>query len=454
MTDISSIFKAYDIRGLVGTELNAELVENIGRAFADWLPKEGPIAVGYDMRPSSPLFAEALIKGLTAQGRDCWNIGMVSSDMVYFAPGKFPELAGGVMITASHNPAEYNGIKFCREEALPVGLESGLAEIRDKALAADFKPEAEKPGSETKKDIMDVWIEHVLSFIDTKKVKPFRVGIDAANGMVGYTWQFLTKHLPIEVFPLYFEPDGTFPNHEANPMKVETLKDLSELIVREKLDFGLAFDGDGDRFALVDEKGQPVSGSMTFALLVEYVMKHNPGTKIVHEVRTSHSTINLIKELGGTPVRSKAGNTIIKEVTRQHDAAFGGETTGHFMFRDNYFVDSAMVAAAVSIEVLSEADFTLSEFVAKHDTAQSVPEFNITVTDKDATIEAVLAAFQDVPGIETSRLDGLTIDFPDDSWFNIRPSNTEPLMRINAEAKTQADLQHLIDTITTAVSKP
>lgn len=452
MSDLASIFKAYDIRGLVDGELTPELVNSIGKAFADWLPKEGPVVVGYDMRPSSPELAEALIAGLTAQGRDCWNIGMVSSDMVYFAPGKFPELAGGVMITASHNPAEYNGVKFCREEALPVGLESGLAEVRDKALAGDFKPAAATPGSVTQKDLMPTWIEHVLGFIDPAKIKPFRIGIDAANGMVGYTWPFLSKHLPIEVVPLYFEPDGTFPNHEANPMKVETLKDLGELIVREKLDFGIAFDGDGDRVALMDEKGVPVSGSMTFALLSEYVLAHNPGSKIVHEVRTSHSTINLIKELGGTPVRSKAGNTIIKEITRQQGAAFGGETTGHFMFRDNFFVDSAMLAAAVAIEVLSESKLTLSEFVAKHDTYKYVPEFNIEVADKDATLAAVAAAFKDVPGTESSTLDGLTIDFPDDSWFNIRPSNTEPLMRINAEARTTEDLERLLETIKTATA--
>ncbi len=450
MADLSSIFKSYDIRGKVGEELTPEIVCKIGRAFADWLPESGPVAVGHDMRPDSEALAAALMDGIRQQGRDCWDIGLVSSDMVYFSPGKFPELAGGAMITASHNPGEYNGIKFCREQALPIGLSLGLSDIRDAVLAEDFKPAADTPGQVTKKDLMQDWINHVVSFVDVDTIKPFRVGIDAGNGMVGHTFPQLAKHLPIAVAPLYFELDGTFPNHEANPMKVETLSDLSALIQKEKLDFGIAFDGDGDRMALIDEHGTPLSGSMTAALLSEYALQKYPGGIIVHDLRVSRSTLELIENLGGKTVRSKVGNTIIKSLSRQNDAAFGAEITGHFMFRDNYFVDSGLLAALIAIEVLSEADFTLSEFVQRYDIYKHQPEINLHVEDKQAALQAVAAKFQDA---ELDYLDGLTASYPD-GWVNLRPSNTEPIMRLNAEAKTDERLKQLLDCVIGAATKP
>jgi phosphomannomutase len=449
MSDIRAIFKAYDIRGKVGTELTSEVCENIGRAFADWLPADGPVVVGHDMRPDSVDLAAALTRGINMQGRDTWDIGLVTSDMVYFAPGMFPELAGGAVITASHNPGEYNGIKFCREGALPVGIESGLAEIRDTALGDQLPEPAAKPGSVIKKDLLQTWIDHVLTFVDVKRIKPLRIGVDAGNGMGGLTMPKLAERLPIEVFPLYFELDGTFPNHEANPMKVETLKDLSALVVKEKLDFGIAFDGDADRFALVDEHGTPLTGSMAYALLSRYVIENHPGATFVHDPRLSRGAIDLVHRLGGKTVRSKVGNTFIKEVVQKENAEFGGEITGHFMFKENYFVDSALLAALIAIEVMSEADYTLSEFVKETDTYAHLPEINLVAEDKQAVMEKVADAFE---GADIDWFDGLTASYPD-MWFNLRPSNTEPVMRLNAEAKTHEQLTDMIARVREAAKE-
>jgi len=449
MDDIRAIFKAYDIRGKVGSELTPEVCENIGRIFADWLPKDGPVVVGHDMRPDSTDLAAALMRGINTQGRDTWDIGLATSDMVYFAPGEFPELAGGVMITASHNPGEYNGIKFCREGALPVGIESGLAEIRDLVLAGDPPEPAAKQGAVIKKDLLQTWIDHVLTFVDTKRIKPLRVGVDAGNGMGGLTMPRLAERLPIELHPLYFELDGSFPNHEANPMKVETLQDLSDLVVREKLDFGIAFDGDADRFALVDEHGTPLTGSMAYALLCEYVLGQHPGATFVHDLRMSRGALDLIHRQGGKTVRSKVGNTFIKEVVRKENAEFGGEITGHFMFKENYFVDSGLLAALIAIEVMSEADFTLSEFVQHTDTYAHRPEINLEAEDKQAVMQKVAESFKDA---DIDWLDGLTVGYPY-GWFNLRPSNTEPVMRLNAEAKTREQLDGLIVRVKTAAKE-
>ncbi|HSX23891.1 MAG TPA: phosphomannomutase/phosphoglucomutase [Candidatus Saccharimonadales bacterium] len=442
MDNLGEIFKSYDIRGKVGSQLNPAVVKAIARVFADWLPTEGPIVVGHDMRADSRTLADELIQGLVEQGRDVWDIGLATSDMVYFSPGKF-DLAGGAMITASHNPGEYNGIKFCREKALPVGLESGLDEIRDRFLADKVSAKASTPGKAIKKEVLSDWISHVMSFIDPAKIKPFRIGIDAGNGMGGLTAPLFAAKLPIDVTPLYFELDGTFPNHEANPMKVETLSDLSTLIKNQKLDFGIAFDGDADRMALVDEKGQPVTGSMTCALLSKYVLEKYPGSTIVHDLRMSRSTVDLIHKLGGATNRTKVGNTIIKEAARKYDAAFGGEITGHFMFKDNYFVDSGLLAAAIAIEVLSEADFTLSEFVGTYDTYVHTPEINLHADDSKAALETIASTFSDG---EIDWLDGLTVQY-EDAWFNVRPSNTEPVMRFNIEAKTKEQLDELVTKV-------
>jgi phosphomannomutase len=443
---VSDIFKAYDIRGKVGTELTAEIVHRIAQAFADWLPTEGPVVVGHDMRKDSADLAKAFMDGVRSQGRDVWDIGLASSDMVYFAPGKF-DLAGGAVITASHNPGEYNGIKFCREQAIPVGIESGIAEIRDRAMDDAPFPSAVKEGKTIKKDMLGPWIDHVMTFLDIKRIKPFRIGIDTGNGMCGLTVPEVVKRLPITIEPLYFELDGTFPNHEANPMKMETLQDLSQLIKDKKLDFGIAFDGDGDRVAFLDEHGEPLSGSMAYALIAQYVMARHPRGTYTHDLRMSRGTLDMLHQAGCKTINGKVGNTFIKELSRKHNAEFGGEITGHFMFKENYFVDSALLAALIAIEVLSEADYTLSEFVKKHDTYKHRPEVNLHVEDKDAALKKLAEVFKDA---ELAWLDGLSVDYPD-AWFNLRPSNTEPTMRLNGEAKTMQRIDELIAKVSETV---
>lgn len=444
---MKEIFKAYDIRGKVNTELTPKLVKKIGKVFANWLPTDGQVVVGHDMRADSRKLADELIEGIVSQGRDVWDIGLATSDMVYFSPGKYG-VAGGAMITASHNTGEFNGIKVCREQALPVGLESGLDEIRDRVLANNEPEKTEiRTGKIIKKDVMNDWIQQVLSFVDVKKFKKFHIAIDAGNGMSGLTVPHLEPHIPLIIEKMYFDLDGTFPNHEANPMKVKTLNDISKLIVDKKLDFGIAFDGDADRMALIDEKGMPLTGSMTCALLAQYVLSKNPGATIVHDLRMSRSTIEMIRSLGGKTIRTKVGNTIIKQSARQNNATFGGEITGHFMFRDNYFVDSGLVAAMVAVQILSEADFTLSEFVKKYDVYQHKPEVNLLVEDKEAAMKRVEKAFSDG---NIDWLDGLSVNF-DNYWFNIRPSNTESIMRLNGEARSKEQLDEIITKVTSVV---
>ena len=446
MAGLEHIFKAYDIRGLVGTELTPAALHAIGKAFAAWLPTEGPVAVGHDMRTDSADLAKALIDGIRSQGRDVWDVGLVTSDMVYFAPGKF-NLAGGAVVTASHNPGEYNGLKVCREQALPVGIDTGLAEIRDMVLAGKPSGAAAVEGTVVAKDLMPAWIDQVLSFADVSRMKPFKIGIDAGNGMCGLTVPKLAEKLPITVEPLYFELDGTFPNHEANPMKPETLRDLSKLIIDKKLDFGIAFDGDGDRVALLDEHGEPLSGSMTYALLGQYVLAKHPGATFVHDLRMSRSTLDMLHKAGGKTVNAKVGNTFIKEVVRKQNAEFGGEITGHFMFKENYFVDSGLLAAVIAIQVLSEANFTLSEFVEKYDAYIHRPEVNLHVENKEAALKKLAETFADS---KMYWLDGLSVDYPD-RWFNLRPSNTEPIMRLNGEAKSLEELDVMIAKVSATV---
>ena len=343
MSDLAAVFKSYDIRGRVGDELNADFAQKVGRAFADWLPEAGTVAVGRDMRPDSGELADAVIAGLRAQGRDVLDIGQVTSDMIYFAVGSLG-LAGGAMITASHNPGQDNGIKLCREEAKPVGLDSGLDQIRDAVLAGKFADAGASEGSLEKRDLSEDWVQHVLSFIDADKLKPLRLAVDAGNGMAGAIFPELEPYVPWEITEMYFELDGTFPNHEANPLKFETLKDLIARIRADKLDGGIAFDGDGDRALLVDETGEVVSGHVMGALLGEYFLGRHPGSSILHDLRSSKAVPEAIQKNGGQAIRTKVGHANIKQAMREHDAPFGGEVSGHFYFRDNFNADSGAIA--------------------------------------------------------------------------------------------------------------
>lgn len=444
-TSVNDIFKAYDIRGKVGSELTPALCEDIGKAFADWLPTEGIVAVGRDMRLDSAQLASALIDGLVQQGREVWDLGLVTSDMAYFAVGKY-NLAGGAVVTASHNPGADNGIKLYRDQVIAIGLDSGLAEIRDATLSKKFKQKADIPGKTTQRSITNDWVSHCLDFI--KELPPYHIAIDAGNGMAGAILPAILPKLPLKVERMYFELDGTFPNHEANPQKPENLKDLSDKVLADKLAFGIAFDGDGDRAGFVDDKGRQVLGTDLISIVARYYLQKYPGSEIIHEVRTSRATEELIREWGGKPVRTKAGRVVIGSVMRERKAVFGGETTGHLFFKENYDADSGLIAALVVMQAISDSGKKLSELVNEYRRYEMTPEINFEVDDKINALAKLQEAFKDG---EQDELDGLTVNYPD-YWFNIRISNTEPVMRLNAEAKNKKMLDSLIGKISAIIT--
>lgn len=447
MNIIPSIFKAYDIRGLVGTELTHELAAALGRALADFLPAEGPVCVGYDMRNDSAQLAAQLRAGLVQQGRVVYDIGEVASDMIYFAVGHLGA-AGGAMITASHNPGKYNGIKFCREEARPVGIETGLADIQQ-AVTTDTYRAVALPGRVEARDIMPAWIQHALGFIEPNQLKPYHIAVDAGNGMAGKVMPYLAGKWPLTVEPMYFKLDGTFPNHPANPL-VEANDQAEEAkILADHLDFGLAFDGDGDRAFLIDGRGRLVPSHIMTALLAQYFLRLNPGANIIYDARNSHLVVDVVTELGGKPVRSKVGHSFIKAEMRRYDAPFGGEFSGHYYFRDNYYADSGLIAALVAIQVVSDSGKRLDELVDElaGRYARS-PEINFEVADKAAKLAALKEHYADG---RQDELDGLTVEYAD-WWFNVRPSNTEPLLRLNVEANAPELLARRLAELEKALS--
>jgi phosphomannomutase len=444
VADTANIFKAYDIRGKVGSELTPKVVKDVGRAFADWLPADGPVIVGRDMRPDSAQLSDAFMDGLRMQGRDVWDAGLVTSDMVYFAVGKYG-LAGGAVITASHNPGADNGIKLYRDKVVAVGLDSGLDKIRDLVLNKKFKT-APNLGSLSPKDIIQDWISHCLSFIT--EIKPFHIAIDAGNGMAGMILPHILTILPVEADEMYFDLDGRFPNHEANPQKPENLKALIDKVRLNKLDFGIAFDGDGDRAGFVDDKGRPVLGTDLISIAAKHYLNKYPGSEIIHDVRTSRATQELIKEWGGRPYRTKAGRVVIGTVMRERKAPFGGETTGHLFFKGNYFADSGLIAALVVMQAISTSGKQLSQIIDEYRRYFMIPEMNFKTINKIGAIAKLKEAFKDG---EQDELDGLTVNYAD-IWFNIRVSNTESLLRLNAEAKSKDELDKLVGKITKIIT--
>lgn len=447
MDDLYNIFKSYDIRGKVGDQLNAENTRDIARAFADWLPKKGIVAVGHDMRPDSKDLADAFMNGLQSQGYDVWDIGLVTSDMIYFAVGKW-DLSGGAVITASHNPGKDNGIKLYRDQVIAVGLDAGLSEVRDAFLSGKFQPAATNLGERTSKNITDEWVEHCLSFVT--ELNPFRIAIDAGNGMAGEILPHILPKLPLEVEKMYFELDGTFPNHEANPQKIENLSDLISKVKNNNYDFGIAFDGDGDRAVFVDDLGRLVLGTDLITIIARLYLNKYPGAKIVHDVRTSRATQEFIRSWGGQPVRTKAGRVNIGSLMREIGAPFGGETTGHMFFKENYDADSGLITALVAMQALSNSGKKLSELVDEYRTFFMPPEMNLDVNnDKEVIFQKLREAFSEG---KFDTLDGLTVDY-DDFWFNLRASNTEPVMRLNAEAKTNKQLEDLVAKVTAVISE-
>jgi phosphomannomutase len=428
----TAIFKSYDVRGIYPSELNEDLAYQIGRCFVALLNAK-TVVVGRDMRPSGARLFEAFARGATEAGADVVDIGMVSTDALYFAVGKFG-YDGGVMITASHNPAQYNGMKFTREEAQAMSLETGLSEIRDRMVSGNLPPKAAKPGRVTQKNILDDFAQHCLSFIDPAKVKPFKVAIDAGNGMAGETVPHVFKHLPCEVLPIYFELDGNFPNHPASPIEPENMADLQAAVRKHHCDLGVAFDGDADRMFIVDEKGDLVDGSTVTALVALNTLKRHPGSRILYNLICSRSVPELIEKNGGIPIRSQVGHSLIKKTMREEDVLFGGEHSGHFYFKDNWYADSGMIALMECLEVFSDANKPVSEVIAPIDTRFRSGEINSEVRDIPAKLEELQAHYKDA---QIDHLDGVTIQYPD-WWMNIRPSNTEPLLRLNVEGDTKA----------------
>jgi phosphomannomutase len=441
-----TIFKAYDIRGKVGSELNEDLCRRVGQALGTWLPVAGTVAVGYDMRPDSKSLAAALIDGLRTQGRDVMDIGQVTSDMIYFAIGHY-DLAGGAVVTASHNPGEYNGIKIYRDKVTPVGLDSGLSEIRDLAKENAFHLSSTL-GDYEQKTITKEWVEHAVSIVKPETWPNYHIAVDTGNGMAGAIMPEVLAKIPqLDAKRLFFELDGTFPNHEANPQKPETLEDLINIVRENNFDFGVAFDGDGDRAGFVDDKGRPVLGTDLISIVAGYVLKHHPGGTIVHDVRTSRATKELITEWGGTPVRTKAGRVYVGAKLREIGAVFGGETTGHLFFTENFDADSGLIAALVVIQALSESGKKLSELVDEYRRYIMPPEINFEAADKDKVFTLLSNQYSSYP---QDTLDGLTVE-ADTFWFNLRGSNTEPLIRLNVEGSTQDEVDAVIASVNEAI---
>jgi phosphomannomutase len=424
--DLGSIFKAYDIRGVYPTEIDEDVARRIGRAFAEFT-RAPRIAVGRDMRTSSPELAEGFMSGAASAGASIIDVGLVSTDALYFASGVLDVPAA--MFTASHNPARYNGIKLCLQKAAPISAETGLEEIRKRAEAVDGA--AEPTGKMEKRDIIDDYSAHVRSFVDTEVLRPLKVAIDAGNGMAGATAPRVFEPLPFEVVPLFFELDGTFPNHPANPIEPANLVDLRRVVVDQGCDVGIAFDGDADRMFLVDENADLISGSLTTALVAERLLKKHPGEAIIYNLICSWTVPEVIQENGGRPIRSRVGHSFIKAVMAETGAIFGGEHSGHYYFRDNFRADSGMIAALLVLEALSETDELLSRVLQPFRRYAASGEINSEVTDQQGIIEELEKVYSNG---KIDHTDGLTVEF-DDWWFNCRPSNTEPLLRLNLEAR-------------------
>ncbi|MGV0720043.1 phosphomannomutase/phosphoglucomutase [Mycolicibacterium elephantis] len=444
---VQRVIKAYDVRGLVGEELDDDFVADVGGAFAR-LVRDGAsrVVIGHDMRESSPSLAAAFADGVMAQGLDVVRIGLASTDQLYFASGLLD--CPGAMFTASHNPAAYNGIKLCRAGAKPVGRDTGLSIISDEVIAGVPGYDGAR-GTSADRDVLDEYGEFLRSLVNLSDLRPLRVAVDAGNGMAGHTTPAVLGPMSaITVEPLYFELDGSFPNHEANPLDPANLQDLQAHVVKTGADIGLAFDGDADRCFVIDELGQPVSPSAVTALVAARELGREIGATVIHNLITSRAVPELVTERGGTPVRSRVGHSYIKALMADTGAIFGGEHSAHYYFRDFWGADSGMLAALHVLAALGEQHRPLSDLMSDYHRYEASGEINFTVTDAEACVDEVLKAFG--PRIQSiDHLDGVTVDLGDGNWFNLRMSNTEPLLRLNVEARTPEE----IDTIVGQVSE-
>jgi phosphomannomutase len=439
--DLASIFKAYDIRGVVPDQLDESVAEAIGAAFAR-VTGAATIATMHDMRTSSGPLAAAFGRGAAAQGADVIAGGLGSTDELYYASGDMG--VPGAMITASHNPPKYNGIKLCRAGAKPVGVQTGLPEIKNYAERG-LDP-APVPGTVTSRDLLLGYAEHLRKLVDISSIRPLSVAVDAGNGMAGLTVPKVFEGLPVKLIPLYFELDGTFPNHEANPIDPANLVDLQRAVTEHGADIGLAFDGDADRCFVVDERGEVVSPSVLTSLIATRELARDPGSAIIHNLITSRAVPEIITEAGGVPVRTRVGHSFIKAKMAECGAVFGGEHSGHFYFRDFWFADSGLLAALHTLAALGEQPLPLSELLARYGRYVASGEINSDVADQAASTEQVRQAFADRPGVSTDELDGLTVAART-WWFNVRPSNTEPLLRLNVEAEDAVTMAAVRDEV-------
>ncbi len=435
-----SIFKAYDIRGHYPDALNEDVAREIGRAYVNFLELSGSrVVVGRDMRLSSEPLGDAFVQGVIEAGADVLDIGLVSTDALYFAVGHLEE-PGGAMITASHNPKDYNGLKLCREDAIALSGDEGINQIRDLITSGKLPEPNEDAGSVEEGDIIEDYAEHCLSFINTEGLRPLKIVVDAGNGMAGKMLPPIFKKLPFEYVPMYFELDGSFPNHSPNPIEPQNMEDLQEQVVAEGADFGVAFDGDADRCFVVTEKGVTISGDILATLVAKNVLEKEPGAAIIYSAVCSKALPELVRREGGRPIRTKAGHSIIKPQMRKHDAAFGGEHSGHFYFRDNYFADSGIIAMLTVAELVGRQEEPLSELLVPIDPYFRSGEINSEVEDQDEVMKRVEEHYAERDDPEIDHLDGLTVDYGD-WWFNLRPSNTEPLLRLNVEASDRETME-------------
>ncbi|MCG5459712.1 phosphomannomutase/phosphoglucomutase [Micromonospora sp. PSH03] len=455
MSDLSQIVKAYDVRGTVPDQWDERAAEALGAAFTQLLNSTDEpgdaVVVGYDMRATSPGLAAAFAAGVRAERRSVIEIGLASTDLLYYASGSLD--LPGAMFTASHNPAQYNGIKMCRSGARPIGQESGLAEIRERAQALLDSGDARPAGAPTRpaerRDLLPDYAGYLRKLVDLSGIRPLKVVVDAGNGMGGFTVPTVLgdaalSPLPLEIVPLYFELDGNFPNHEANPLDPANLVDLQRAVVEHGADIGLAFDGDADRCFVVDERGEPVSPSAITALVAARELAKHPGSTVIHGLITSSAVAEIIREHGGQPVVARVGHSFIKAEMARTNAVFGGEHSAHYYFRDFWFADTGMLAAMHTLAALGEQSLPLSVLAGEYERYIASGEINSTVADQAAAVAEVRAAYPDAVADE---MDGLTLRFPDGAWFNLRASNTEPLLRLNVEAPTRDRMVSLRDDV-------
>ena len=433
---LNEIFKAYDVRGIYGQNLTEEIAYNIGRAFVCFLKCKN-VVVGIDMRISSPKLSKALMRGITEQGANAIFIGQVCTDAVYFASG-FLNMPG-VMFTASHNPPQYNGIKFCKENAVPINEDTGLKKIKSIIENEDYQKIAAKKqffGKVIKKDILKDYVKHAIKFIDAKKLSKLKIAVDAGNGMAGKIIPLVYKGLPIKIVPLYFKLDGRFPNHLADPSKFENLVELQKIVAEKKCDFGMAFDGDADRIFFVDDNGSVINSSLISSLIIKNILLKTPKQKIIYNLVCSKIVPETIKKYGGVPIIERVGHSFIKDTMRKTKALFACEHSAHYYYRDNYRADSGIITSLIVAEIVSKENKKLSELLGEFRKYRTIEETSVEVADKDAKLKEIESIYKKQNPKKISKLDGVSVEF--DGWrFNVRPSNTEPLLRLNLEADSE-----------------